>query len=95
MVFRTYYPGVYIFPVREEDTDGTLLTDNALNKFNRTVHPTELKMEIYITNRDEFLYHDLTRQSEIEFDALLFQECKRQQLEARKRHIIEQGIPGY
>ena len=35
----------------------------------RKIHPSEVALEKYIANRDDYLYHDITDQAEKEFDA--------------------------
>ena len=95
VVIQTNLKDVYLYPLLETNQDGRVLQDNRDSLFERKIHPSEVDLEKYIANRDDFLYHDLTVQAEKEFDAILHQDCLRRQDEARKAHFFEQGMPGY
>ena len=95
VVIRTNLPGIFLYSLQETDNQGNVLLDNRHSAFSRKIHPSEVELEKYIANRDDFLYHDITAQAEREFDALLHQECLRRQEEAKKAHFFEQGMPGY
>ena len=95
VVMKTNLPGIFLYPIQETDPQGNVISDNSLSAFSRKIHPSEVELEKYIANRDEFLYHDITAQAEREFDTLLHQECLRRQEEAKKAHFFEQGMPGY
>ena len=91
VVVKTNLPGVFLFTAKETTMQGEVLEDNSARLFQRPIHPAEVDMELYIANRDDYLYHDLAAQAEREFDALLLQECERRQQDARRRHILERG----
>ena len=95
VVIKTNLPGIFLYPLQETDPQGNIIVDNHRSAFSRKIHPSEVELEKYIANRDEFLYYDITAQAEREFDALLHQECLRRQEEAKKAHFFEQGMPGY
>ena len=95
VVIKTNLPGIFLYSLQETDHQGNVILDNRSSAFSRKIHPSEVELEKYIANRDEFLYHDITAQAEREFDALLHQECLRRQEEAKKAHFFEQGMPGY
>ena len=86
---------MFLFPVLETDDKGRMLTDNREQVFTRKIHPSEVDIRKYITNRDEYLYYDITSQAEQKFDTILHEDCLRRQDEARKAHFFEHGLPGY
>ena len=95
VVVRTNLKDVFLYPVLETNQRGQILQDNRATLFDRDIHPSEVDLEKYIANRDDFLYYNITTQAEKEFDAILHQDCLRRQEEARKAHFFEQGMPGY
>ena len=75
--------------------EGRVLADNRGQVFTRKIHPGEVDLRKYITNRDKYLYFDITSQAERECDTILHQDCLRWQDEARKAHFFKHGLPGY
>ena len=62
------------------------------NYFNQLINRLLASL---ITNRDEYLYYNITTQAEKEFDTILHQDCLRRQDGELKAHFLEQGLLGY
>ena len=59
----TNYPALFIYPT------------SSPRQFTEKIHPSEVKIQTYVDNQDDFLYHHLTDQIEDQFQDLLAATC--------------------
>ena len=54
----------------------------------------ELKLSNFITNRDDYVYHSMTRALQREFSSVLRDECRENLRKTKTEHFLERQIPG-
>ena len=84
----TNYPDLLI---RDTIVDG--VPDH--NLINRELPKDELKLSNFITNRDDFVYHEITRNLRREFASILHDECKENLRKTRSEHFLDREMPNF
>ena len=84
----TNYPDLLI---RDTIVDG--VPDR--NLINRELPKDELKLSNFITNRDDFVYHEITRNLHREFASILYDECKENLRKTRSEHFLDRQMPNF
>ena len=60
----------------------------------RQLPKDELKLSTFITNRDDYVYHTITRTLQREFSSILSDECKVNLRKTKTEHFLERQLPG-
>jgi hypothetical protein len=81
-VFRTNYPGIFMYPATEE----RLIT--------RKVDPGEVSISTYVNNRDDFLYNHLKQEVEREFQSVIKADCREQSRQSKLQFWLQHSDPG-
>ena len=68
VVIATNVEDMFLVPILGTDDQGNIHLYNRDQVFTREIHPNKVDLGKYITNRDEYLYYDITSQAESEFD---------------------------
>ena len=55
----------------------------------------ELKLSNFITNRDDFIYHEISRNLRREFASVLHNECQENIRKTKTKHYLDRQLPGY
>ena len=84
----TNYPDLLI---RDTIVDG--VPDR--NLINRELPKDELKLSNFVTNRDDFVYHEITRNLRREFASILHDECKENLRKTRSEHFLDREMPNF
>ena len=63
VLFSTNFPFLYVYPTSRPD------------QFSEKIHPSEVKIQTYVDNQDDFLYHHLTDQLEDQLQDVLAATC--------------------
>ena len=84
----TNYPDLLI---RDNIVDG--VPDR--NLINRELPKDELKLSNFITNRDDFVYHEITCNLSREFASILHDECKENLRKTRSEHFLDREMPNF
>ena len=61
----------------------------------RPLPKDELKLSNFITNRDDYVYHLITRNLRREFATVLHDECKENLRKTKTEHYLDRQMPGY
>ena len=61
----------------------------------RPLPKDELKLSNFITNRDDYVYHLITRNLRREFASVLHDECKENLRKTKTEHYLDRQMPGY
>ena len=88
-VLSTNYPDIYLYPVI--DINGNSQRD----LFQRKLPPGEARLDLYISNRDDTLYHRLHSEITKEYQAVWVDECFRRYKGAKLEHFLAREFPGY
>ena len=64
------------------------------NLITRPLPKDELKLSTFITNRDDYIYHEISRKLRREFFSVLRDECKENLRKTRTEHFLERQLPG-
>ena len=88
-VYRTNYPKLYVFETLNED--GT----PKINRFTQKVPTSEVDLGLYITTRDDTLYHRVKAQLRSEFHSVLNNDCMHNYDSLKLNHYIDRKLPGY
>ena len=84
----TNYPDLLI---RDTMIDG--IPDRDL--VDRELPKDELKLSNFITNRDDFVYHEITRNLRREFASILHDECKENLRKTKTEHFLDREMPNF
>ena len=60
----------------------------------RKMPKDELKLSNFITNRDDYVYHSITRALQREFSSVIRDECRENLRKTKTEHFLERQIPG-
>ena len=60
----------------------------------RQMPKDELKLSTFITNRDDYVYHSITRTLKREFFTVLSDDCKESLRKTKTEHFLERQLPG-
>ena len=60
----------------------------------RPLPKDELKLSSFITNRDDYIYHEISRTLKREFSSVLRDECKDNLRKTKTEHILDRQLPG-
>ena len=82
VVFKTNYPDLFLYPYEEPEL------------FTREIRPGEVAITTYISNRDDFLYHDLLNKVEEELNLVLDDDCERNRDDSKFRFWLQHADPG-
>ena len=55
----------------------------------------ELKLSNFITNRDDFMYHEISRNLRREFASVLHDECKENFRKTKSEHFLNRQMPNF
>ena len=55
----------------------------------------ELKLSNFITNRDDFIYHEISRNLRREFASVLHDECKENFRKTKSEHFLDRQMPSF
>ena len=55
----------------------------------------ELKLSNFITNRDDFIYHEISRNLRHEFASVLHDECKENLCKMKPEYFLNRKMPSY
>ena len=83
----TNYPDLLI---RKTIINGILDRD----LITRPLPKDELKLSTFITNREDYIYHEIWRTLKREFSSVLHDECKDNIRNTRTEHFLERQLPG-
>ena len=83
----TNYPDVLI---RKTMINGVVDRD----LITRPLPKDELKLSNFITNRDDYVYHSITRKLKREFFSVLRDDCKESLRKTKTEHFLERQLPG-
>ena len=61
---------------------------------SRELPKDELKLSTFITNRDDYVYHTITRNLQREFSSVLSDECKENLRKTKTERFLERQLPG-
>ena len=61
----------------------------------RKLPKDELKLSDFITNRDDFFYHEISRNLRREFASVLHDECKENIQKTKTEHYLDRQMPGF
>ena len=91
MVFRTNYPELVVALARNEDgsVKNNLISRNIKNS------PRNIQIGLYITNRDDSLYHTIVSRIKEEFKAVIQDNCQRNLDKAKLTHFLERRMPSF
>ena len=84
----TNYPDLLI---RDTIVDG--VPDR--NLITRKLPKDELKLSNFITNRDDFVYHEITRNLRREFASVIHDECQENLRKTRTEHFLDREMPNF
>ena len=85
--YTTNYPDLM---VRKTMINGAI--DREL--VTRKMPKDELKLSNFITNRDDYVYHSMTRALQREFSSVIRDECRETLRKTKTEHFLERQIPG-
>ena len=91
IMWLTNYPGLYLVPLQTPSGQMQL----PQNLFLRELHPSEVNIHTFVSNKDDFLYHKLDNKIAEEYRKVIGQNCKRQLRYAKLDHWILRTTPGY
>ena len=55
----------------------------------------ELKLSNFITNRDDYIYHEISRNLHREFATVLHDECKENLRKTKSEHFLDREMPNF
>ena len=85
--YTTNYQDLMVRPVMVNGViDRDLIT--------REMPKDELKLSNFITNRDDYVYHSITRALQREFSSVIRDECRENLRKTKTEHFLERQIPG-
>ena len=67
----------------------------ARDLISRPLPKDELKLSNFITNRDDFVYHEISRNLRREFASVLHDECQENIRKTKTEHYLDRQLPGY
>ena len=62
---------------------------------SRELPKDELKHSNFITNQDDFIYHEISRNLRREFASVLHDECKENLCKTKSEHFLDREIPNF
>ena len=65
------------------------------NLISRELPKDELKLSNFITNRDDFIYHEISLNLRREFASVLHDECKENFRKTKSEHFLVREMPSY
>ena len=84
----TNYPDLLIRdPIVDAAPDSDLIS--------RELPKDELKLSNFITNRDDFIYHETSCNLRREFASILHDECKENLRKTKSEHFLDRKMPSY
>ena len=86
--YLTNYPDLLI---RKTIVNGAPAPD----LITRELPKDELKLSNFITNRDDFVYHEMTRKLRREFASILHDECKENLRKTKTEHFLDREMPNF
>ena len=87
-VFRTNYPEIFLY---EMTSDANIKT----NPFQTKLDHSERKLALFVTNRDDYLYHRLKNQLREEFSDVWRHDCQRRFEDTKTTHYMSREMPGF
>ena len=84
----TNYPDLLI-----RDTVINGVPDRSL--ITRELPKDELKLSNFITNRDDFIYHEISRNLRCEFASVLHDNCKENFCKTKSEHFLDRQMPNF
>ena len=84
----TNYPDLLI---RDTIVNGSPARDLVSRKLPKD----ELKLSNFITNRDDFIYHEITRNLRREFASVIHDECKENLRKTKTEHFLDREMPSF
>ena len=88
-VYSTNYPQIFLYPAN--DISGTARRD----LFTEKLPKGEAQLSVYITNRDDTLYHKLHSEIKREYQAVWADECYRRYKDVKLEHFLAREFPGF
>ena len=82
----TNYPDLLI---RDTIVDGAPARD----LISRELPKDELKLSNFITNRDDFIYHEISRNLRHEFASFFHDKCKENLCKTKSEHFLDREMP--
>ena len=64
------------------------------NLVKRKLPKDELKLSNFITNRDDYVFHSMTRSLQREFSSVIRDECRENLRKTKTEHFLERQMPG-
>ena len=84
----TNYPDLLI---RDTIVEGVPARD----LISRELPKDELKLSNFITNRDDFIYHEITRNLRREFASVIHDECQENLRKTKAEHFLDREMPNF
>ena len=66
-----------------------------VRKLKGHIPKDELKLSNFITNRDDFIYHEITRNLRREFALVIHDECKENLRKTKTEHYLDREMPSF
>ena len=75
----------------------SMIVEGVLDRdlITRELRKDELKLSNFITNRDDYIYHEISHNLRREFASVLHDECQENIRQTKTEHYLDCHLPGY